>query len=113
MRKILLIIAGFAFCTSLSLAQQSIPSPTGETDSLRNNGAAKVDTTAWVRVNPAAIPAGLKSALRDSKYSGWKKGVLYHDPKTGGYVLQLSGETAGTAKHPNWYQFDRRGKLIP
>ncbi len=113
MKKIFFIAAASVLSVTAMMAQQSVPSPTGQTDSLRNNGSAKVDTTSLVRVKSAAIPTGLRSTLKDKQYSGWEKGTLYQDPKTKGYILQFSTETAGTSKNPNWYKFDSKGKLIP
>jgi len=116
MKQIVLI----ASCTILSIAaafaQQetnTMPSVAQPFDSLRNYGSAKVDTTSMVKVKSTAIPVALRNTLKSSEYSGWKKGTIYHDPKTKGYILQLSTKTAGTTKNPNWFKFDSNGKRLP
>lgn len=113
MKKLLFITTAFLFSGSLVRAQQVPPGSVQQIDSLRNNGSAKVDTTSLVKVKANAIPTALRSTLKASDYSGWEKGMLYKDPKTNGYLLQLSPNTAGTKKNPNWFKFDSKGKRIP
>jgi len=113
MKKIVLIAATVAFSISMAKAQEVNPGSVQQIDTLRNIGSARVDTTALVKVKQTAIPASLRTTLKDREYSGWEKGTLYQNPKSKEYILQLKPDKAGTSKKPNWFKFDSKGKRIP
>lgn len=64
------------------------------------------DTKGWTTVNSSDIPAGLRTTLSGSQYSGWENATIYRNDKDNGYRVRI-----GT-QNPKTYYFDKNGKAV-
>ena len=54
-----------------------------------------------VIIQPNEVPATLRSTLQDEKYRGWENAIIYHNTRTGEYLIS-----------PRPYRFNSEGKVM-
>lgn len=60
-----------------------------------------------MRVDHSQLPTVMMDALQDTKYTGWEESVIYLDPKTNEYSMDITND-----EQTRRFRFDQRGYPI-
>jgi hypothetical protein len=109
MKKNILLLAGsLALCLGTAEAQQRDSTSNKSTDQARNprmtqekNRNSSYNANDVEILQNDQIPAALKESLQDEKYAGWENAIIYHNKKTGEYLVS-----------PRAHRFDSEGNPI-
>jgi hypothetical protein len=124
MKKLMLIVTSALFIGGFaSYAQDTTGTyrPKQQTDQTKTRTTDQNDHTmksgqdmkgdmgmkGWTKVNSMDVPAGLRSTLSSSQYSGWEKSSVYVNQAGDRYSVRL-----GDASSPKTYYFDKSGKPV-